>query len=224
MTPSMRSNVSFDPKAFPASMSRGHAVGLHDKGGVIFQQAADADAVFFIGEGKIKLTVASRQGKTAVVGILGPGDFLGVGCLADQPRRLATATALTKCEVTRVGKGEMIRLLEADATFRELFTAHLLTRNSRIEEDLADQFFNSSERRLARTLLLLANVGQETVPQPIAMRIDQGTLAEIVGTTRPRVSHFMNKFRKLGFISYDSRHLQVHRSLSSVCHPADARP
>jgi CRP/FNR family cyclic AMP-dependent transcriptional regulator len=159
--------------------------------------------------------VESEQGKEAVVAILGPGEFLGEGCLIGQPLRLATAKAMVECEVMRVGKAEMIRVLHAEPAFGELFTAHLLTRNSRVEADLVDQLFNSSEKRLARTLLMLANFGKEGGPQPIATKISQETLAEIIGTTRPRVSYFMNKFRKLGFIDYNG-HLKVHSSLLSV--------
>jgi len=159
--------------------------------------------------------VTSKQGKEAVVAMLGPGEFFGEGCLIGQARRLATAKAMIESEVMRVSKSEMIRVLHEEPTFGELFMAHLLTRNSRVEEDLVDQLFNSSEQRLARTLLLLANFGKEGGPQPIAHRISQETLAEIIGTTRPRVSHFMNKFRKLGFITYNG-HVQVHSSLLSV--------
>jgi len=147
--------------------------------------------------------------------MLGPGEFFGEGCLIGQPLRLATATAMGDSEVMRVGKAEMIRVLGQEPTFGTLFMTHLLTRNSRVEEDLVDQLFNSSEKRLARTLLILANFGKEGGPQPIATPISQETLAEIIGTTRPRVSHFMNKFRKLGFISYNG-HLQVHSSLLTV--------
>ena len=147
--------------------------------------------------------------------ILEPGEFFGEGCLIGQPLRLATAKAMTESQVVRVSKAEMLRVLHAEPTFAELFMTHLLTRNSRVEEDLVDQLFNSSEKRLARTLLLLANFGKEGGPQPITTPISQETLAEIIGTTRPRVSHFMNKFRKLGFIEYNG-HLQVHSSLLSV--------
>ena len=161
------------------------------------------------------MSVASKQGKEAVVALLGPGEFFGEGCLIGQPLRLATARAMIDSEVTRVGKTEMIRVLHDEPSFGELFIAHLLTRNSRVEEDLVDQLFNSSEKRLARTLLLLANFGKEGGPQPITTPISQETLAEIIGTTRPRVSHFMNKFRKLGFITYNG-HLQIHSSLLSV--------
>jgi CRP-like cAMP-binding protein len=182
---------------------------------VVFRQSAPADAVFYIQKGKIKIVVTSKQGKEAVVGILGPGEFFGEGCLIGQPVRLATAKAMIESQVVRVGKVEMLRVLHAEPTFAELFITHLLTRNSRIEEDLVDQLFNSSEKRLARTLLLLANFGKEGGPQPITTPISQETLAEIIGTTRPRVSHFMNKFRKLGFIAYNGR-LQIHSSLLSV--------
>ena len=159
--------------------------------------------------------VSSEQGKEAVVGVMSPGEFFGEGCLIGQPLRLATAKAMTESQIVRVSKAEMVRVLHAKPTFAELFMTHLLTRNSRVEEDLVDQLFNSSEKRLARTLLLLANFGQDGGPQPITTPISQETLAEIVGTTRPRVSVFMNKFRKLGFIDYNG-HLEIHSSLMSV--------
>jgi CRP/FNR family cyclic AMP-dependent transcriptional regulator len=196
-------------------VSRGRAVSTHRKDAMIYRQASRADAVFYIQKGRIKISVASTQGKEAVIALLGPGEFFGEGCLIGQPMRLATARAMIESEVMRVDKTEMLRVLHTEAAFAEMFTAHLLTRNSRVEEDLVDQLFNSSEKRLARTLLLLANFGKENGPQPIATAISQETLAGIIGTTRPRVSHFMNKFRKLGFISYNG-HLQVHTSLLSV--------
>jgi CRP-like cAMP-binding protein len=205
----------FDPKAFLATVSRGRTVSDYQKGDVVFLQSSPADAVFYVQKGKIKIVVASKQGKEAVIAILGPGDFFGEGCLIGQPLRLATARAMVESEVTRVGKAEMIRVLHAEPAFGELFMAHLLTRNSRIEEDLVDQLFNSSEKRLARTLLILANFGKDGGPQPITTPISQETLAEIIGTTRSRVSQFMNKFRKLGFIEYNG-HLQIHSSLLSV--------
>jgi CRP-like cAMP-binding protein len=185
------------------------------KNEVIFRQSAAADAVFYIQEGKIKIVVSSEHGKEAVVGVMGPGEFFGEGCLIGQPLRLATAKAMTESQVVRVSKAEMVRVLHAEPRFAELFMTHLLTRNSRVEEDLVDQLFNSSEKRLARTLLLLANFGQDGGPQPITTPISQETLAEIIGTTRPRVSVFMNKFRKLGFIEYNG-HLEIHSSLMSV--------
>jgi CRP/FNR family cyclic AMP-dependent transcriptional regulator len=205
----------FDPKAFLSTVGRGHTVSDLRKDEVVFLQSAAADAVFYIQKGKIKIVVASPQGKEAVVGVMSPGDFFGEGCLIGQPLRLATATAMTESQVVRVSKAEMLRTLHAEPTFSELFISHLLTRNSRVEEDLVDQLFNSSEKRLARTLLLLAHIGKDGGPQAIATPISQETLAEIIGTTRPRVSLFMNKFRKLGFIEYNG-HLEVHSSLLSV--------
>ncbi len=210
-----KTQITFDPKAFLATVSRGRTVSDYREGDVIFLQASPADAVFYVQKGKIKIVVASKQGKEAVIAMLGPGEFFGEGCLNGQPLRLSTARAMVESEVMRVGKTEMIRVLHDEPAFGELFMAHLLTRNSRVEEDLVDQLFNSSEQRLARTLLLLANFGKDGGPQPITHRISQETLAEIIGTTRPRVSHFMNKFRKLGFISYNG-HMEIHSSLLSV--------
>jgi CRP/FNR family transcriptional regulator, cyclic AMP receptor protein len=169
----------------------------------------------YIQKGRIKITVTSEQGKEAVVALLGTDEFFGEGCLIAQPLRLATATALVESVVMRVGKKEMVRVLHAEPTFAEMFTAHLLTRKSRAEEDLVDQLFNSSEKRLARTLLLLANFAKEGKTEPVETKISQETLAEMIGTTRPRVSFFMNKFRKLGLIKYNGD-LQVHSSLLSV--------
>jgi CRP/FNR family cyclic AMP-dependent transcriptional regulator len=205
----------FDSKVFLATVNHGRTVNTYCKNAVIFLQANPADAVFYIQKGKIKITVSSEQGKEAVVAILGSGEFFGEGCLIGQPLRLATAKAMADSDVMRVAKDEMVRVLHAEPAFGELFTAYLLTRNSRVEEDLVDHLFNSSEKRLARTLLLLANFGKEGGPQPITIPISQETLAGIIGTTRPRVSFFMNKFRKLGFIDYNG-HLQVHSSLLTV--------
>ena len=205
----------FDPQAFLANVGPGHSVRDLCKDDDVFRQAEVADAVFYIQSGKIKIVVASGQGKEAVVGIMGPGDFLGEGCLNGQPLRLSTATAMTESRVVRVSKAEMLRLLHDEPSFAEVFMTYLLTRKSRVEADLVDQLFNSSEKRLARTLLLLANIGQAGAPQPITVPISQETLAEIVGTTRSRVNGFMNKFRDLGFIEYDG-HLRVHSSLLSV--------
>jgi CRP-like cAMP-binding protein len=210
-----KASGTFDPKVFLATVSQGRTVAKYRKGSVIFHQAAPADAVFYVRKGRIKITVESRQGKEAVVALVGADEFFGEGCLIGQPLRLATATAMVDSEVLRVGEAEMVRVLHEEPAFGEMFVAHLLTRNSKVEEDLVDQLFNSSEKRLARTLLLLANFGKEGGPQPITTKISQQTLAEIIGTTRPRVSHFMNKFRKLGFIDYNG-HLQVHSSLLSV--------
>ena len=205
----------FDPKAFLATVSRGRSVAHYAKDAVIYQQAGVADAVYYLQDGKIKIVVASKQGKEAVIAILGSGAFFGEGCLIGQDMRLATAVAMADSEVMRIGKAEMLRVLHDEAAFGEVFMNHLLSRNSRVEADLVDQLFNSSEKRLARTLLLLANFGKDGGPQPITTPVSQETLAEIIGTTRPRVSHFMNKFRKLGFISYNG-HLHVHSSLLSV--------
>jgi CRP-like cAMP-binding protein len=208
-------NTTFDPKAFLATVNRGRTIAKYAKDAVVFAQAGPADSVFYIQKGRIKIVVESEQGKEAVVAILGAGEFFGEGCLIGQPLRLATARAMAESEVMRVGKAEMIRVLHAEPAFGELFTAHLLLRNSRVEADLVDQLFNSSEKRLARTLLMLANFGKEGAPQPITHKISQETLAEIIGTTRPRVSYFMNKFRKLGFIDYNGT-VKVHSSLLSV--------
>ena len=210
-----KAEAAFDPKVFLATVNHGRTVSGYRKEDVVFRQASPADSVFYVLKGKIKIVVVSKQGKEAVVALLGQGEFFGEGCLIGQTHRLATARAMIDSEVMRVGKAEMIRVLQEEPKFGELFIAHLLTRNSRVEEDLVDQLFNSSEKRLARTLLLLANFGKEGGPQPVTMPISQETLAEIIGTTRPRVSHFMNKFRKLGFISYNG-HLEIHSSLLSV--------
>ena len=207
--------AAFDPKAFFSTVNHGRTLSSVGRNTVIFRQSGPADAVFYIQKGRIKIVVTSKQGKEAVVGIFDTGDFFGEGCLIGQPLRLATAKAMTDGEVVRVARTEMIRLLQNEPEFGEVFMRHLLTRNSRVEEDLVDQLFNSSEKRLARTLLLLANFGKDGGPQPITTPISQATLAEIIGTTRPRVSHFMNKFRRLGFIEYNG-HLQIHSSLLSV--------
>jgi CRP/FNR family cyclic AMP-dependent transcriptional regulator len=206
---------AFDPKTFLATVNRGRTISKYANNAVVFRQAGRADAVFYIQKGRVKLMVESEQGKEAVVAILGPEEFFGEGCLIGQPLRLTTARAMVESEIMRVGKTEMIRVLHEEPVFSELFTAHLLTRNSRVEADLVDQLFNSSEKRLARTLLLLANFGKDGAPQQITMKISQQMLAEIIGTTRPRVSFFMNKFRKLGFIDYNG-HLEIHSSLLSV--------
>ena len=210
-----KAKPAFDPKIFLTALNRRHIVSDLRAGAVVFHQSAEADAVFYIQKGKIKIAVSSTQGKEAVVGILGPGDFFGEGCLIGQPLRLSTAKSMTESQVVRVSKTEMLHVLQTEQDFAQLFMTHLLTRNSRIEEDLVDQLFNSSEKRLARTLLLLANFGKESGSQAITTPISQEPLAEILGTTRPRVSHFMNKFRKLGFISYNG-HLEIHSSLLSV--------
>ena len=176
---------------------------------------ANPQIVFYIQSGKIKTTVVSEQGKEAVVALLGAGDFFGEGCLTGQSKRLATVSAMTQSVIVRIAKADITRVIHKEPAFAELFIAHLLARNSRVEEDLVDQLFNSSEKRLARTLLLLANFGKEGRPEPVIAKISQETLAEIIGTTRSRVSHFMNKFRELGLIDYNG-HIEVHSSLLNV--------
>jgi len=195
--------------------AKGRVISTHPKKQIIFSQGDVADAVFYIKKGKVKVTVLSTQGKEAVVAILGIDQFLGEGCLIGQPKRLATASAMTECLIMRVDKAEIRRVLEEEPTFSQMFVAHILTRNARVEEDLVDQLFNSTEKRLARVLLLLANFGKEGRPEPIAGKLSQETLAEMIGTTRSRVSHFMNKFREMGFIDYNG-HIEVHSSLMSV--------
>jgi CRP/FNR family transcriptional regulator, cyclic AMP receptor protein len=206
---------AFDANLLLATAGRGRTKLEYRSEGVVFSQGDAADSIFYVLRGRIKIVVTSKQGREAVVAVLGEGDFFGEGCLIAQPLRLATATSMTDAAVMRVEKTEMLRLLHAEPDFAEVFTVHLLTRNSRVEADLADHLFNSSEKRLARTLLLLANFGKEGRPEPIIAKISQETLAEMIGTTRPRVSFFMNKFRKLGFIEYNGR-LQVHSSLLSI--------
>jgi CRP/FNR family cyclic AMP-dependent transcriptional regulator len=207
--------ASFDPKVFLANVGEGNTIAKYRKGTVVFSQGDAADAVFYIQKGRIKLTVISEQGKEAVVGILGPGQFFGEGCLNGHSVRVASTTAMDDCMVTRITKAAMIATMHNEPDFSELFMAYLLERNGRIEEDLIDQLFNSSEKRLARLLLLLANFGKEGRPEPIVGKISQETLAEMIGMTRARVSFFMNKFRRLGFIEYNGK-LEVHNSLLNV--------
>ncbi|MEY9154946.1 Crp/Fnr family transcriptional regulator [Bradyrhizobium japonicum] len=208
----------FDPKTFLAKVGAGKTILELPKNQPVFRQGDVADSVFYIQSGKVKLTVVSEQGKEAVVAILEPGQFFGEGCMNGHPLRLATTTAMDDCVITSITKEAMMAAIRDEPKFSELFMSYLLTRNSRIEEDLIDQLFNSSERRLARLLLLLANFGKEGSPQPISVNISQETLAEMIGTTRSRVSYFMNKFRRLGLISYNG-HIEVHNSLlSAVLH------
>jgi CRP/FNR family cyclic AMP-dependent transcriptional regulator len=210
--------ASFDAQVFLAKVGRGKTILEFDKGQNVFEQGDAADTVYYLQKGRIKLTVLSDQGKDAVVGMLEPGQFFGEGCLNGHKLRISTTTALEHCVVTAIARPVMIAALHDEPTFSEMFMAYLLTRNSRIEEDLIDQLFNSSERRLARLLLLLANFGKEGSPQPITPHVNQETLAEMIGTTRSRVSFFMNKFRKLGLINYNG-HIEVNSSLlSSVLH------
>ncbi len=205
----------FDASAFFSRVGEERATSEFGNKRAVFRQGDPADFIFYIQKGKIKLTVASKQGKEAVIAILGKGDFFGEGCLAGQLVRMATATAMSECSVVRLKKTTMARVLRDEPAFSELFVAYLLGRNIRIEEDLVDQLFNSSEKRLARTLLLLANFGKEGKPETVVPKVSQETLAEIVGTTRSRVSFFMNKFRRLGFIKYNDG-LEVHSSLLTV--------
>jgi CRP-like cAMP-binding protein len=206
---------SFDPKAFLAKVGHGKAVLKFKKNQHIFEQGDVADKIFYIQAGKVKVTVISDYGKEAVVGILEAGQFFGEGCLNGQPLRIATTTALEECTITSIAKEAMIATLRNEPQFSKLFVAYLLSRNSRIQEDLIDQLFNSSEKRLARLLVLLANFGKEGSPQSISPNINQETLAEMIGTTRSRVSFFMNKFRKLGLISYNGE-IEVHSSMLSA--------
>jgi CRP/FNR family cyclic AMP-dependent transcriptional regulator len=211
-----KKKFDFDPNAFLATIGEGRKVVPTQKKQTIFTQGDAADAVFYIQSGKVKLTVVSNNGKEATIGILGEKDFFGEGCLAGQPLRMAAATAMTDCELLRIEKRAMMQALHREHALSDMFVAYLLTRNIRYEEDLVDQLFNSSEKRLARILLLLAHFGKEGVPQTVIPAISQETLAEMVGTTRSRVSHFMNNFRKLGFVDYDESGLQVHSSLLNV--------
>ena len=207
--------VRFDPAVFLETAGHGRILSTHRKNQIIFSQGDDADAVIYIKRGKIKVTVVSTHGKEAVVAILGVDEFLGEGCLIGQPKRLATASAMTECVTMRVEKSEILQVLQDEPAFSKMFISHILARTARVEEDLVDQLFNSTEKRLARVLLLLANFGKDGRPEPIIAKISQATLAEMIGTTRSRVSHFMNKFRNLGFIAYNG-HLEVHSSLLSV--------
>jgi CRP/FNR family cyclic AMP-dependent transcriptional regulator len=210
-----KGKLAFDPKAFLAKVGKGRTLADYQKNQRIFTQGDPADAIFYIQTGKVKLTVVSKQGKEAVVAILGTDDFFGEGCLAGQPLRMASATAMSDCTIMRLEKASVILVLYGEPSFSELFLHYLLSRNIRIEEDLVDQLFNSSEKRLARVLLLMANFGKEGKAEPVIPKISQETLAEIVGTTRSRVSFFMNRFRKLGFIEYNGG-LKVHSSLLNV--------
>jgi CRP/FNR family transcriptional regulator, cyclic AMP receptor protein len=194
-----RRRPRFDPKAFLAEAGEGRTISQYRKDQIVFSQGDPADAVFYIQKGKVKVGVVSDQGKEAVVAILGAEEFCGEGCLAGQPRRIATVRAMTECTIMRLQKTSIIRALYDEPAFSELFMSHLLARAIRVEEDLVDQLFNSSEKRLARLLLLLANFGKEGRPEPLIAKISQETLAEMIGTTRSRVSFFMNKFRRLGF-------------------------
>ena len=204
---------SFDRMVFLAQAGEGRTIADYHENQVVFSQGDQADAVFYVQKGQVKLTVASEQGKEAIIGILGAGQFLGEDCLAGQSRRMATAVAMSKCSLTRVEKSVMLRVLHDEPSLSEAFLSYLLSRKIRVEQDVADQLLNPSEKRLARVLLLLANLGNEGKAEPV--KISQETLAEIVGTTRPRVNFFMNKFRRLGLIDYNDG-LEVHSSLLHV--------
>jgi CRP-like cAMP-binding protein len=207
----------FDPKKFLATIGEGRTVVTFSKKQIIFAQGDTADVVFYIQGGKVRLTVVSKIGKEATLGILGEGEFFGEGGLAGQLLRMGSATAMTECEVLRIDKKAMMLALHREHTFSDLFVAYLLARNIRYEEDLVDQLFNSSEKRLARLLLLLAHFGKEGAPETVIPKMSQETLAEMIGTTRSRVSFFMNRFRMLGFIGYNGGSaLQVHSSLLNV--------
>jgi CRP/FNR family transcriptional regulator, cyclic AMP receptor protein len=210
---------SFDPKTFLARVGDGRSIGKYRKDAVVFSQGDVGDAVFYIQKGKAKLTVVSEQGKEAVIAILGADEFFGEGCLAGQAHRIATVRTMTDSVIVRLEKSAIIRVIHQEPAFSEKFIAHLLVRSIRVESDLVDPLFNSSEKRLARLLLLLANFGKEGATEPVIPKISQETLAEIVGTTRSRVSFFMNRFRKLGFIQYNGQitgGLEVHSSLLNV--------
>jgi CRP/FNR family transcriptional regulator, cyclic AMP receptor protein len=214
-SPERTAKPRFDPVLFFETAAKGRSISTHRKNQIIFSQGDAADAVFYIKKGKVKVAVVSKQGKEAVVALLGADEFLGEGCLIGQPKRLAAAVTMSECTIMRVRKSEIQRLLQDEPAFSQMFVSHILARKDRVEEDLVDQLFNSTEKRLARLLLLLANFGKEGRPEPIIAKISQEVLAEMIGTTRSRVSHFMNKFRELGFIDYNG-HLEVHSSLLSV--------
>jgi len=213
-----RLGPTFDSKAFLARIGNGRTIGNYAAGQVVFSQGDPADAVFYIQQGKVKIAVVSEQGKEAVVALLGPKEFFGEGGLAGQSKRISTAMVESNSVISRIEKPTILRLLHAEPAFSEMFIAHLLGRAVRVEADLIDQLFNSSEKRLARLLLLLANFGKESDPEPMIAKISQETLAQMIGTTRSRVSFFMNKFRDLGFISYNGG-IEVHSSLlNAVLH------
>jgi CRP/FNR family transcriptional regulator, cyclic AMP receptor protein len=215
MITASRKNREFDPTKFLATIGKGRTSLTVPKKRTIFAQGDRADAVFYLQKGKVRLTVVSKAGKEATLGILNPGDFFGEGALAGQTMRMGFAVAITDCQLLRIEKKAMMLALHREHAFSDMFVAYLLSRNIRYEEDLVDQLFNSSEKRLARILLLLAHFGKDGVPENVVPKISQETLAEMVGTTRSRVSFFMNRFRKMGFIHYNGG-LQVHSSLLNI--------
>jgi CRP/FNR family cyclic AMP-dependent transcriptional regulator len=212
---SAKKRSKFDPQTFLSTIDGGRTIAAFPKRQTIFAQGDSSDAVFYIQEGKVKLTVLSSAGKEATIGILNEGDFFGEGCLAGQPLRMCSATAMTDCSLMRIDKKSMMEVIHRERAFSEMFVAYLLTRNIRYEEDLVDHLFNSSEKRLARILLLLAHFGKDGKPEVAIPKISQETLAEMVGTTRGRVNFFMNRFRKLGFVRYNGG-LEIHSSLLNV--------
>lgn len=211
--------AAFDPQTYLAKIDSGRSNEIVGAQQAVFSQGDAAGAVYYLQKGKAKITVTSENGKEAVLAIIGAGDFFGEGCLNGQTQRMSTVTAMTECSIMRLEKASMVRMLHEESDFADLFINHLVHRNSRVEEDLVDQLFNSSEKRLARTLLLLANFGKDSKPEPVIAKISQETLAEMIGTTRSRVSYFMNKFRRLGFIDYNGDtqgELHVHTSLLNM--------
>lgn len=207
--------IPFDPKDFLSKVGSGRTNATYKNKASVFSQGDIADSVFYIQKGKVKLSVISEHGKEAVVAILNKDEFFGEGCLAGQKARMASATAVGACDVMRIDKSAIVRALHLEPAFADLFMKYLLERTLRVEADLTDQLFNSSEKRLARALLLLANFGKDGSPEPIIGHVSQETLAEMIGTTRSRVSFFMNRFRKLGFISYNGT-IEVHKSLLNL--------
>jgi CRP/FNR family cyclic AMP-dependent transcriptional regulator len=212
----IKSAPSFDPKSFLSMVGEGRSIGEYREDEIVFSQGDPADAVFYVERGEVKVTVVSEQGKEAVVAILGTNQFFGEGCLAGQAQRIATVATMTDSVIARLEKAAIVRVIQQEPAFSGMFIAHLLARAIRVEADLVDQLFNSSEKRLARLLLLLANFGKDEKPEPILAKISQETLAEMIGTTRPRVSFFMNKFRKLGLIDYNGGGIEVHNSLLNI--------
>jgi CRP-like cAMP-binding protein len=209
------SKSSFDAKAFLAKVGNGRSIAEYAKGQIVFSQGDPADAIFYVQTGKTKVTVLSEQGKEAVIAMPGADEFFGEGCLAGQVRRIATVFATTESSIMRLEKAAVVRTLHDEPDFAEMFMAHILRRTIRVEADLVDHLFNSSEKRLARLLLLMANYGKDMKPEPIIAKVSQEVMAEMIGTTRSRVSFFMNKFRDLGFIDYNGT-IEVHSSLLNV--------
>jgi CRP/FNR family transcriptional regulator, cyclic AMP receptor protein len=213
---SIKAKPPFNPLTVLTKANGGKTLSTYQRNQIVFSQDEPADSIFYIQEGEVKLTVLSERGKEAIIAILGTGDFFGEGCLAGQRRRMAAAAAIDECKIMRLEKAAVARLLHDEPEFSEKFMSHLLARNIRVEADLVDQLFNSSEKRLARLLLILAKLGKEGKPEPVIAKISQEMLAEMIGTTRGRVNFFMNKFRKMGLIDYDDGHLEVHSSLLDV--------